>query len=403
VSRTLSQRPGLVGSAGSAGAVPALRFDRREMAGAVADLGVLVPIAVALIVQNGLSATAVLLPAGMLYLVVGLYYRVPVSVQPLKAFGAVAIAQGLGVDAIAAGALLMGAVFVLLGTTGLLDRAASLFPRAVVRGVQLSVGLLFLRLCWGLVTSPPAAFRDADAAPLWLVGATVVAVVLALLLRRRAVTLLLVLAAAAVAVASYEGAWRLGPSPLIVPSLDAATFAVAAVVLVLPQLPLTFANSCLAAADVARTYYGDGACRVSPGRLGTTLGVANLAVGAVGGMPLCHGAGGMTAHRAFGARTGGAPLVLGGVLVLLALVAGAVMGALLTGFPLPILAALLAVAGVLHLGLLRDLDRPFEWVVALGIGAGGFTGHLGLALLGGMLVWWTTRWLAPRLTAPARP
>jgi hypothetical protein len=79
------------------------------------------------------------------------------------------------------------------------------------------------------------------------------------------------------------------------------------------------------------------------------------------------------------------------------------MGSLLAGFPLPILAALLAVAGVLHLGLLRDLDRPFEWVVALGIGAVGFSGHLGLALLGGMLVWWTTRWIAPGLTAPARP
>ncbi len=291
---------------GRAGTVPELRFDRQEMAGAVADLGVLVPIAVALIVQNGLSATAVLLPAGVLYLVVGAYYRVPVSVQPLKASGAVAIAQGLGVDAIAAGALLMGAVFVLLGGTGLLDRASSLFPRAVVRGVQLSVGLLFLRLCWGLVTSPPDTFADAHAGPLWLVGATVAIVVLALLLRRRAVTLVLVLAAAAVAAAAYDGPWTFGPSSLSVPSLDASTFLVAAVVLVLPQLPLTFANSCLAAADVARTYYGDGACRVSPGRLGTTLGLANLAVGAIGGMPLCHGAGGMTAHRAFGARTGGA-------------------------------------------------------------------------------------------------
>jgi hypothetical protein len=64
-----------------------LRFDRAELAGAVADLGVMVPIAVALIVKNGLSATAVLLPAGLLYVAAGLLYRVPVPVQPLKAFG----------------------------------------------------------------------------------------------------------------------------------------------------------------------------------------------------------------------------------------------------------------------------------------------------------------------------
>src|SRR5438270_14046077 len=97
------------------------RFDRAEMAGALGDLGVLVPIAVALIVKNGLSPTAVLLPAGLLYAVAALVYRLPVPVQPLKAFGAIAIAKGLGADEIAAGALLMGAIFFVLGSTGLID------------------------------------------------------------------------------------------------------------------------------------------------------------------------------------------------------------------------------------------------------------------------------------------
>src|ERR1700758_3962179 len=115
------------------------RFDRAELAGAVADLGVLVPIAVALIVKNGLTPTAVLLPAGLLYVLAGLVYRLPVPVQPLKAFGAIAIAQGLGSNEIAAGALLMGAVFVVLGVSGLLDRVAKLFPHPIIRGVQLSV------------------------------------------------------------------------------------------------------------------------------------------------------------------------------------------------------------------------------------------------------------------------
>ena len=110
-----------------------MRWSWREVAGAFGDLGVLVPIAVALIVVNGLSATAVLLPAGILYVVSGLVYRVPVPVQPLKAFGAIAIAQGLGSDVIAAGALLMGVIFVVLGVTGLLDRAARWVPQPVIR------------------------------------------------------------------------------------------------------------------------------------------------------------------------------------------------------------------------------------------------------------------------------
>lgn len=377
-----------------AAAPPRLRFDRHELAGAVADVGVLVPIAVALILSNGLSATAVLLPAGLLYLFVGAYYRVPVAVQPLKAFGAIAVAHGLGVDEIAAGALLMGLVFVVLGATSLIDRAAGLFPRAVVRGVQLSVGLLFLRLAWGLVTSPPDVFRAADHPTGWLLTGTIAVSLVALLLRRHAVTLGLVVVAGVVAVASYDGPWSLGPSPITLPNLDAATFAAAAVVLVVPQLPLTFANSCLAASDVARTYYGDDASRVRAGRLGTSLGVTNLLAGAIGGMPVCHGAGGTTAHRTFGARTGGAPLVMGSVLLALALVTGTMLAALLAGFPLVILAGLLAVAGLLHLALLRDLDRRAEWAVAIGIGVGGAAGHLALSLLVGLAVWWGARLVA---------
>src|ERR671935_2082385 len=135
-----------------------MHFDRRELSGAVADVGVLVPIAVALIVKNGLWPTAVLLPAGLLYLTVAAVYRLPVPVQPLKALGAIAIAKGLGSDAIAGAALLIGIVFLVLGRLGLLDLAARAFPRAVIRGVQLTVGLLFLKIAWKLVADPPKAF-----------------------------------------------------------------------------------------------------------------------------------------------------------------------------------------------------------------------------------------------------
>src|SRR5688500_3400940 len=137
-----------------------IRFGPREAAGAVADVGVLVPIAVALIVSNGLSATAVLLPAGLLYLAAALTFQLPIPVQPLKAFGAIAIAKGLGSDEIAAGALLMGLVFVVLGRLRLLDVAARAFPKALIRGVQLTVGLLFLKIAWGLVLDPPASFAE---------------------------------------------------------------------------------------------------------------------------------------------------------------------------------------------------------------------------------------------------
>jgi sulfate permease, SulP family len=365
-----------------------VRFDRNELAGAVADVGVLVPIAVALIVSNGLSATAVLLPAGLLYVSAAFVYELPIPVQPLKAFGAIAIAKGLGSDEIAAGALLMGVVFVVLGRLRLLDLAARAFPKALIRGVQLTVGLLFLKIAWGLVLDPPKAFAEHALDPALAATLAAAAVILAVSLRRYPVSLALVLAGVGIMVWLGAGEAALGPSSLSLPSLGWATLGTAFMVLVLPQLPLSFANSCLATADAARVYFGDRARAVRPGKLATTFGSANLLAGALGGMPVCHGAGGLTAHVAFGARTGGAPLVMGIALLTLGVGFGAGLAALLTAFPLPILAGLLATAGLLHIGLLRDLRGLPAWALALAVGLIGYQVHLALGLAFGLAVYW---------------
>lgn len=366
----------------------------RESAASMADLGVLVPIAVALIVANGLSATAVLAPAGLTYLIAAAVYRVPVAVQPLKAFGAVAIAVGAGPDLIAAGALLMGVVFVVLGASGLLDRLARVFPTPVIRGVQLAVGLTFAKVAWQLVTTPPGSFVGTVS-----VGAgLLVAVLLVLVLLRGPAWVLLVVVAAGLIYAGSvawpsDAVW--GPTPVTVPHLDAATWWAAASLLVLPQVPLTLTNSCLAPADAARSYFPERSASVTPSRLALTLGGANLAVGALSGMPLCHGAGGMSAHYSFGGRTWRTPATIGSLLLVTALIGGAVLTSVLRAFPLPVLAALLVVAGIAHLRLLRDLRGPAQWLVATGVGVAGVIGNLGLAVLGGLALWslwgWVTR------------
>jgi len=367
-----------------------MRFDRHELAGAVADLGVLVPIAVALIVKNGLSPTAVLLPAGLLYLVVAGVYRLPVPVQPLKALGAIAIAKGLGSNSIAAAALIIGAVFVVLGRFGMLDYAARAFPRALIRGVQLTVGLLFLKISWKLVSDTPKSFVDHTRSSGWEIALALAVVALALALRKQPISLVLV-GVGAIVMATRSGHVSLGPSSLTFPSLDGHVFWTAFTVLAIPQIPLSFANSCLATADVAEVYFGDEAKRVRPGRLATTLGLANLFSGAISGMPVCHGAGGMTAHVKFGARTAGAPIAIGSALVVLALAAGSGLAALLGAFPVAILGGLLATAGLLHIALLRDLSGARAWSLALLVGILGFAVNLALAVALGLALYWLTR------------
>jgi MFS superfamily sulfate permease-like transporter len=322
-------------------------------------------------------------------------------VQPLKAFGAIAIAKGLGSDEIAAGALLMGVLFLVVGRLGLVDLASRAFPRPLVRGVQLTVGLLLLKIAWKLVDHPPKGFREYALEPRYAVPLAAATLLVALAFRRRTVSLVLVAAGAGAMLVAAGGHLRFGPSALHAPSWDGAALWTAFTVLVIPQAPLSFANSCLATADAARAYFGERAARVRAGRLAQTLGVANLFSAAISGMPVCHGAGGMTAHYAFGARTWRAPAAIGGALVAIALLAGSGLAGVLAAFPLPVLAALLSAAGLLHIALLRDLRGAWPWAVALTVGIVGFEINLAYALVLGLALWWLPRAALRLRPAPA--
>jgi sulfate permease, SulP family len=73
------------------------------------------------------------------------------------------------------------------------------------------------------------------------------------------------------------------------------------------------------------------------------------------------------------------------------MVLGAGLTAVLAGFPVPILAGLLAVAGLLHVTLLKDLRNPTHWALALAVGLAGVLSNLAIALAGALLIWWVTR------------
>jgi hypothetical protein len=91
---------------------------------------------------------------------------------------------------------------------------------------------------------------------------------------------------------------------------------------------------------------------------------------------------------------------MGVALLGLALGVGAGLAGLLTAFPLAILAALLASAGVLHIGLLRDLEGAPSWALALLVGLVGFVVHLAVAVALGLALWWGFR--AARAARTAR-
>jgi MFS superfamily sulfate permease-like transporter len=115
------------------------------------------------------------------------------------------------------------------------------------------------------------------------------------------------------------------------------------VFLAIPQLPLTFGNAILALKEENNRLFPHR--QVSEKTVSVSTGLMNLAGSAIGGVPMCHGAGGMAGHVRFGARTGGAVVILGVLLCGLGLFFADSVTTLLKVFPTPVLGVVLFLTG----------------------------------------------------------
>lgn len=344
------------------------RFTLAELSGALADLGVLLPLTLALIRLNGLNATAAFVGIGLAYLLTAWVYGLPIPVQPLKSLAATALALGVATPVIVAGAWWMALLFLILALSPTTRWIEKLFPQPVVRGIQLGLSFLLLQSAWGMMTtSSPGLAPNLGGSFLIVVGA---GAVLLLLLRLWPDGAALGVVVFGVGVALARGGLPpitfspTLPKPIADwPSLS--DFSTALWWLAIPQLPLSLANSVYSTVDAARQYFRAEAGHVTPRRLLITLSLNNLVAAGLGGVPVCHGCGGLTAHYRLGARSGGAPLMLGLAFLGLGVLGGQALLPVLSLIPLPVLALLLAYVGVQHAGLAKDLRGLASWLPAL--------------------------------------
>jgi sulfate permease, SulP family len=365
---------------GSRSEAAPVHIDPREVGGALADLGTMLPIVGALVVTNGLDPVAAFTLVGATYLAAGLWFRMPMPVQPIKAAAAIAVATGVSAGVVSAAGLVLGGILVVLGISGAGRWLLRIFPLPIIRGNQLGVGVLLMLAASALLAS--------DGASAVTVGVAV-AVGAALLLggEGRVPAAILILGAGvafSVAAGGLERLPALSPAfpRLSVPGLRDA--GVALVLLVIPQIPLTLSNAVVGTSQLAGQYFGERATRVTPDGLCLSAGVANVGAGLLGGIPMCHGSSGLTAHYRMGARTAGMNVVAGVLFLSLGLLAGRSAGALLALIPTPVLAGMLAYTGLRHALLVTD-RRGTELGIALAMGlVGALTRNLMLGLMVGL-------------------
>lgn len=358
-------------------------FNRSELAGAFGDLGTLIPFVVGYITVNRLDPQGVLMGFGLLAVATGLYFRTPMSVQPMKAIATVAVTHpetvtpgGIFVSALVTGAFWLG-----MGISGAVAWVAALTARPVVHGIILGLGLSFIL--------EGVNFMQRG----WLVAIPGALLTFSLLGRPRLPAVLVLLGyggtmALALDATLMQDLAALAPRfrlpVLAVPSLSWADVATGVLVLAIPQAALTLSNAVVATAEEHNTLFPQRP--ISVRLLAVDHGLMNLIAAPLGGVPMCRGAGGMAGHVRFGARTGGALVILGLILLVVALLFSDSVATLFRLFPLPVLGVVLFFGGMELAASVNGESFTREDRTVVVVTAGVALWNMGAAYLCGILL-----------------
>jgi len=369
---------------------PKYRFDRMEVAGSLGDLGTLLPLAIGMILLNKLHATNVFFLVGIFYIVAGHYFGVPV-----KVIGAYAIAAGLTPTQIVSSSLWMGIFILFLGISGLIQLIGKYTPKSTVRGVQLGVGVVLMIKGLKLIIEPDPnlAIQAIGPVSMSIILGTAGLFLTFLLLDNKKLPAALVLVVSGIILGIFIGKpinaadfnWGIHlpkPIPYGWPSVDDLLWVLP--ILVLPQIPMTIGNAIISNTDITHEYFGERAKRATYRSMANSQGLADIASFFFGGIPMCHGAGGLAAHYRFGARTAGSNVIIGVIFVFLALIFGENIVAVLKLLPFSLLGVLLVFGLQLAL-MIQDLrDRKDLFVALLMLGIALAT-NLGVAFIIGII------------------
>lgn len=367
-------------------------YNKMEFAGAFGDLGTLIPFVVGYITLNKMDPLGVLLAFGLFKIFVGLYFRTPVPIQPMKAIGGMAIAhpEAITQGMIWGSGIFTGLFWLVMGVTGAITWIERITTKPVVRGIMLGLGLSFT--VEGLKMMREAPFLAAGG----------FLIVLLLLGNHRLPAMLVLLGYGIVfTLVERPEVWEALSHLAIRFRLPQFTLArmtwsdllAGFVVLGLPQAPLTLGNAILGTVAENNAYFPDR--RVTAKTIAIDHGVMNLVSVFMGGVPMCHGAGGMAGHIRFGARTGGALVILGILVLLIGLFLSDSVSLLLQVFPRSILGVILFFAGVELALVIRDVKLKKQNLFVLLVTAGTAMWNMGVAYLLGMLLYYgiQRRWV----------
>ncbi len=357
----------------------------REFAGSMGDLGTLFPIALGYLAINGLNPSGFLVMLGIVNIITGLVYKIPLPIQPMKILAATAISQQWAPSMIYASGFAMGIVWLLITLTGLMKWIVKVTPMAVIRGIQVALGIsLALQALPRLRTG-------------WLLALIAILIIVFFRQSRKAPAAV-VLMGLGLTIALVTGDWSNIQTPgfawptitafkpkEVWDSLLLAGFA---------QVPLTVGNAVIATAILIRQYWPE-RTDITEHSLSLSQGIMNLVAPFFGGFPMCHGAGGLAGKYYFGARTGGTNIIEGTIEVILGLFFGGSIIAVFAAFPQAIIGAMMLLVGVELAKFAKGAKFDKDLIPMLTTIGLALVVNMAIGFIGGLIVAQALKYLDP--------
>ncbi|MBI4864214.1 MAG: hypothetical protein HY815_28750 [Candidatus Riflebacteria bacterium] len=358
-------------------------YDRLEFSGAFGDLGTFIPFVVAYITINKLDPLGILVAFGVCKIYVGLVFKTPMPVQPMKAIGGAAIANAQYVThGMIWGSGIFTALFwTVMGITGAVDWLAKISVKPVIRGMMLGLGLSFVVDGLGLMRTD--------------IALSIAALVLTFLLltsQRFPAMLVLLMLGIVSSFALDPGLFgelgrislRFRLPELALGQISWRDLLLGSLILGIPQVPLTLGNAILAVAAEHNQHFPGR--KISVRTVALDHGLVNIVSAAIGGVPLCHGAGGMAGHLRFGARTGGSLVILGVIVLFTGLFLSDSVTLLFGLIPRAVLGVILFFTGLELAVIVRDIGSKKEDVYVMLVTGGIAIVNIGIAFAAGVIL-----------------
>ena len=362
-----------------------ITFNRNELSGAFGDIGTDLPLIIGMVAACGLDPAGSFLMFGLMQMMTGVLYGIPMPVQPLKAMAVLMISQKLSGSLLYGAGLSIGITMALLTLTGALDFIVRAVPKSVVRGIQFGLGM-------SLASLAVKTYVIAGGVQGYVIAGVSFILTVVFIGNKKYPPAIFVALLGSIYACFFSVDFRIlvANTGFVLPSFNipkTPDIVKGFLVLAIPQIALSISNSVIATKRTVEDLFPEKALTVR--KIGWTYTAMNLINPFFSGIPTCHGAGGIAGHYGFGGRTGGSVIIYGTLFAVIGLFFSRGFSEFVKLFPMPVLGVILLFESLSLMSFISDIAQSRKCLfVSLVVGIMAFALPYGYAigLVSGLLL-----------------